>query len=47
MWPEYILMLPQECLYLSEKVTLHGHKGVFEIVLGLVGLASHEDAILH
>ena len=40
-------MLPQECLFLSEKVTFRGHKGVFAIVLCLEGLIGHDDAILH
>ena len=40
-------MLPQECLYLNQKVTSHGRKGVFAIVLCLKSLTGHEDTILH
>ena len=36
-------MLPQECLYLSEKETFRGHKGVFATVLWLEGLIGHEE----
>ena len=31
--PKHILMLPQECLYLNQKVTLHGHNVVFAIIV--------------
>ena len=37
MRPAYILMLHQEFLYLNQKVTFRGHKGVFSIVLCLEG----------
>ena len=39
-------MLPEECLYLNQKVALRGYKGVFAIVLCLEGLIGHDDAIL-
>ena len=45
--PEYIVVLPQECLYSNQKVTFRCHKLVFAIALYLEGLKGHEDAILH
>ena len=39
-------MLPEERLYLNQKVALRGHKGVFAIVVCLEGLIGHDDAIL-
>ena len=40
-------MLPQEYLYLNQKVTFRGHRGVFAVVLCLEGLIGPEEAILH
>ena len=40
-------MLHQECLYLTQKVTFRGHKGVFARVHCLEDLIGHEDAILY
>ena len=42
---EYILMLPQEFLYLNSKIIFHDHKELFVVKLHLKGLLIHGVAV--